>query len=95
MLEAHLLFVDLHLAEIATKCAEVFDVVGLQIYNFFFLQFVSGFFFSKCVDFHGGGYFSTPFLYRHLVVMVVMTMMSEHPVVNQLMVRVKAVKHSE
>ena len=95
MLEAHLLFVDLHLAEIATKCAEVFDVVGLEIYNFLFLQFVGGFFFSKCVDFHGGGYFSTPVLNRHLVVMVVMTMMSEHPVVNQLMVRVKAVKHPE
>ena len=27
--------------------------------------------------------------------MVVVTMMSEHPVVNQLMVRVKAVKHPE
>ena len=49
MLEAHLLFVDLHLAEIATKCAEVFDVVGLEIYNFLFLQFVGGFFsFQVC-----------------------------------------------
>ena len=62
MLEAHVLFVDHHLAEIATKCAEVFDVVGLEIYNFLFLQFVGGFFFSKCVDFHGGGYFSTTVL---------------------------------
>ena len=57
MLEAHVLFVDHHLAEIATKCAEVFDVVGLEIYNFLFLQFVGGFFFSQCVYFHGGGDF--------------------------------------
>ena len=86
MLEAHVLFVDHHLAEIATKCAEVFDVVGLEIYNFLFLQFV-GRFFSFQV--------TVVVLNRHLVVMVVVTMMSEHPVVNQLMVRVKAVKHPE
>ena len=49
MLEAYLLFVDLHLAEIATKCAEVFNVVGLEIYNFLFLHFSGGFFsFQVC-----------------------------------------------
>ena len=52
-------------------------------------------FLSKFVDFHGEGDFLTPVLNRHLVVMVVVTMMSEHPVVDQLMVRVKAVKHPE
>ena len=69
--------------------------MGLEIYNFLFLHFVGGFLFSKCVDFHGGGFFLTLVLNRHLVVMVVVTMMSEHPVVNQLMVWVKAVKHPE
>ena len=59
MLEAHVLFVDHHLAEIATKCAEVFDVVGLEIY-FSFCKLLVVSFLSKCVDFHGGGFKQAP-----------------------------------